>query len=327
MDRWKCFIDWCQRPSMIKTRTFNPKNITVVAFSIILISLVTLGTWRYQVTNVPKITFITPEDIETLTITTDTTLTEDHFGNIVIDADNVTLDGNGYMIIGPGSDTWICDPNTGHFSLSTGILLEGRTGVTVKNCHVIGFQDGFFLYDSDGNTLKGNTAKDNAFIGFILSSSSNNTLLNNTANHNGDPDGTGFALEMSFGNTLTGNTAKDNFQGFTLEETSGNIFEANTAKDNSHSGFTVGFSSNNTFFHNNLINNTIQATGTPEYANTWDDGYPSGGNYWSDYKGADTNGDGIGDTPYVIDENNMDRFPRMAPISVFDAGTKGGEKN
>ncbi len=47
----------------------------------------------------------------------------------------------------------------------------------------------------------------------------------------------------------------------------------------------------------------------------WDDGYPSGGNYWSDYKGVDANGDGIGDTPHVIDEYNKDRYPLMAPIA------------
>jgi len=47
--------------------------------------------------------------------------------------------------------------------------------------------------------------------------------------------------------------------------------------------------------------------------NAWDDGYPSGGNYWSDYTGVDADGDGIGDTPYVIDENNTDRYPLMNP--------------
>lgn len=49
-----------------------------------------------------------------------------------------------------------------------------------------------------------------------------------------------------------------------------------------------------------------------------DDGYPSGGNYWSDYSGVDeksgpnqdlSGSDGIGDTPYVIDENNTDHYP------------------
>src|SRR5438552_18247804 len=51
----------------------------------------------------------------------------------------------------------------------------------------------------------------------------------------------------------------------------------------------------------------------------WDDGYPSGGNFWSDYTGVDNcsgpnqdvcpDPDGIGDTPYTIDANNSDRYP------------------
>ncbi len=66
------------------------------------------------------------------------------------------------------------------------------------------------------------------------------------------------------------------------------------------------------------------------YANVWDDGYPSGGNYWSDYACVDlyggpyhneTGSDGIGDTLYVIDANNQDRYPLMGSFSFFNAGT------
>jgi hypothetical protein len=65
----------------------------------------------------------------------------------------------------------------------------------------------------------------------------------------------------------------------------------------------------------------------------WDAGYPSGGNFWSDYNGTDsqngsyqnqTGSDGIGDTPYVIDANNTDRYPLMAPLNAFYAGTWNG---
>jgi len=50
------------------------------------------------------------------------------------------------------------------------------------------------------------------------------------------------------------------------------------------------------------------------YVNIWDNGYPSGGNYWSDYSDVDLNSDGIWDHPYVIDADNIDRYPLVKPF-------------
>jgi len=47
--------------------------------------------------------------------------------------------------------------------------------------------------------------------------------------------------------------------------------------------------------------------------NVWDDDYPSGGNYWSDHNPPDVDLDMIGDLSYVIDEDNVDRYPLIYP--------------
>ena len=54
MTRWTHFIEWCRKPSKIKIRTFNPRNITVFSFSILLVSLLTSGPWLFQVFSISQ---------------------------------------------------------------------------------------------------------------------------------------------------------------------------------------------------------------------------------------------------------------------------------
>ena len=56
MNSWKSFVDWCQKPSKVKIRTFNPKNIALIAYCILLISLITSGIWVYQVFSITQTT-------------------------------------------------------------------------------------------------------------------------------------------------------------------------------------------------------------------------------------------------------------------------------
>lgn len=78
----------------------------------------------------------------------------------------------------------------------------------------------------------------------------------------------------------------------------------------------VVYTSFNKIFHNNLIDNDQSArTMGSNLVNQWDDGYPSGGNYWDDYIGKDLDGDGIGDTPYLIYGGGQDNYPLMEPLN------------
>jgi parallel beta-helix repeat protein len=161
-------------------------------------------------------------------ISTDTILTDDHDGDIVITADHITLDCGGHVISG---------------DLPVGVRLEGRTQVTVRNCEVAGFVRGFLVLNSVGNTLVGNIANRNQF-GFAVAGSSGNYLYGNTANSN---EFAGFAPGQSTGNTFAGNTANLNGRnGFEIHLFSnGNVFSENTANNNAATGFALNLSSNN----------------------------------------------------------------------------------
>jgi len=95
-------------------------------------------------------------------------------------------------------------------------------------------------------------------------------------------------------------------------------------------------SNNNEVYHNNFINNTWgeNPNAVDECSNVWHNGYPSGGNYWSDFdepsEGAYDNfsgphqnisdPDGIVDTPYPIPGgSNQDSYPFMKPYGWINS--------
>lgn len=133
-----------------------------------------------------------------------------------------------------------------------------------------------------------------------------------TVKGTGDYPYHGIYLSNIMGVTIRNINAESFSSGILLDNYSSNNTISGNNITNNGDGIYLWYSSNNFVYHNNFINNTEQAFSYGS-VNVWDDGYPSGGNYWSDYTGVDADGDGIGDTPYIIDEYNRDRYPLMNP--------------
>ncbi len=118
------------------------------------------------------------------------------------------------------------------------------------------------------------------------------------------------------GNEISGN----NLDGIILRFSGNAIITGNVVSWSGRWGISLILSTNIAVHHNSLIFNDVQAYDYAGSENSWHDGYPSGGNYWSDYEGEDNcsgtgqdvcpDPDGIGDTPHALD-----KYPLMEPQS------------
>jgi parallel beta-helix repeat protein len=196
------------------------------------------------------------------------------------------------------------------------------TGFTIQNGY------GIYLWDSENVTVSGNIVSDNG-QGIVIGESANNTVSKNIITLNG---AISIFLTGSNSNEISKNIVTlNNGDAIWLDNSNGNTIVENNVSRNGlgtlpgyHAwGIRLDWSNSNIIYHNNIIDNYEQAfTWGGSANNSWDDGYPSGGNYWSDYTGTDlfggpyqnvTGSDGVGDTPYVIDANNTDHYPLMQP--------------
>jgi len=122
-------------------------------------------------------------------------------------------------------------------------------------------------------------------------------------------------LEDSTGNLFFGNRIERSHKLFEITGSSANnLFVGNYIQGAFSHEPILNCGGVNTFYHNNFVYVYWNKTVTDDSPNRWDNG--SEGNYWNDYQGEDVNGDGVGDTPHFVDDNNKDRYPLMNPLDL-----------
>jgi parallel beta-helix repeat protein len=199
-----------------------------------------------------------------------------------------------------------------------GISLDSSNNNSVSGNNVANNGHGVALGSSSDNSVSGNDITASEYEGIWLDTSSNNNSVsgNNITTRNL----VGIYLSaLSNNNSVSANNIANNlYGGIFFDYSSNNSIVGNNIANDSEGIYLEDSSGDNSIFHNNFVNNTRQVVSSVGFANVWDDGYPSGGNYWSDYNGTDSTGDGIGDTAYVIDANNTDHYPLMGMFYGFN---------
>jgi parallel beta-helix repeat protein len=179
-----------------------------------------------------------------------------------------------------------------------------------------------YLTECQNNTVSGNTIANTYGDGISIWAASHNTITSNIITNSSGQDGGIWGIAVNnteiIGNSITNN--KNN--GIYLYYCFHNNISENYIANNGMYGLSLDGNSSNFIYHNNFINNTMQATSIGESNNTWDNGYPSGGNYWSDYTDSDIyNGpsqdqlgnDSIWDHPYFPSPLESDQYPLVNP--------------
>ena len=263
-------------------------------------------------------------------------LTDDIYNSpITVECNHIILDGKGFTHQG-GSTSWVGGTVAINLTCSD---------VTVKNFRIVGFWEVGVLGAWNGNTVTNCniTGTDRA-----VSIYADDYVV--TGNYLADKNHVGVRVRGT-NSTLAKNTIIDNFIGIDITNTTGSLITANQFENNmiavstDYGGFQL--------FHNNFINQTVGSGGAwsatvlhtsyfSQAANItlplWDNGFPSGGNYWSDYatrypNASEIGSSGIGDTQYIIGiacavnsstvntyiVEAVDRYPLLTPVNIAEA--------
>jgi N-acetylneuraminic acid mutarotase len=236
---------------------------------------------------------------------------------------NFTFENAQTAIAATGNEIQISDNIL--IGFAEAIQLNGNYGNITGNL-ITASSQGIFLQGLH-NEVVGNSIAHFGSIGVMMQNADYNVISNNTIMDGNEGLILGGGGESCSYNIVSANVVeKIRLWGILMACGGYNVFYGNNIVNNvwSHDGYGMAIGGNhlvaqyNTFYLNNFKNNSRNVGynwNLGGAGNYWDNG--TLGNYWDDYTGADNNGDGIGDIPYIIDENNRDNHPLTNMVSVI----------
>lgn len=221
--------------------------------------------------------------------------------NNIVQWNNITFSSLGIHV--HGNANLIANNTVDSSFAGMSVFMDSRENVIVFN-HISGNDRGVHI-EGHRNYFGNNTVYANDGYGISLEVAFYNTFMNNTVESNGLGSGN-YGLSLSFwtrGNTFAWNLFHANYKGGSISEDSGPSLDPQY----------------NSFHHNSFIGNTHgQITDMSAGQNDWNSS--CAGNYWADYAGIDADGDGIGDTPYVIDSGGLNDAPSVDFLPLMSPG-------
>lgn len=254
----------------------------------------------------------------------DTTIIDGSHVGIVVNITRDSISISGFTIQNCGTK-W----NIGGSPYSAGVYMRNVTDCSISGNMFIYDAVAIQLeYEANGNIIANNTVTD-VTLGFGTFDASWNSFISNNVSSNGR--GLGLNVNSDY-NIISDNRITSQEWVVGLHICHYNNITRNYIA-NGQIGIFLPDSSENRIFHNTIVNNFLQASttyeGSAQLHNYWDNGYPSGGNYWSDYNGVDfysdidqneTGPDTKGDSKYIIDGSNADNYPLIEPVLCLTQG-------
>ena len=235
--------------------------------------------------------------------------------NNIITENIITLNSADGIIIFSSNGNTISNNNISDNELQGIFLLDANQNIITQNVLNLNGNDGVHISDfCQYNEISHNIINLNGIDGIkvFFHDNSDNIILDNTINYN---VWNGIHFLAGHDNQILYNSIYANhYNGIHFGNADKNNIIGNTISYSSNEGIFISYNGrDNEIYYNNIIFNSANDKGE----NIWNNEFPLGGNHWTYYNGVDSNGDGIGDTPFLIPGgDNVDNFPIMQLVTA-----------